>query len=66
MIHEDHVNLIKGGISGPGGLWADFGSGSGAFTLALADLIGPQGKIYAVDESKSALHRYKVLSHPGL
>jgi ubiquinone/menaquinone biosynthesis C-methylase UbiE len=55
MIHEDHVNLLRGGVPGPGGIWADFGSGTGAFTLALADLIGPEGEIYSVDTDRGAL-----------
>lgn len=38
-----------------GGVWADFGAGTGAFTLALADLLGPGGEIYAVDKDRSAL-----------
>ena len=37
MDHTDHVNLIRAGVS-TGGVWADFGSGGGAFTLALADV----------------------------
>lgn len=36
-------------------MWADLGAGSGAFTLALADLIGPGGEIYAVDKDVRAL-----------
>ena len=40
MNHDDHVALLRGGIDQPGGVWADVGSGTGAFTLALADLIG--------------------------
>ena len=55
MNHTDHVNLLRGGISQPGGVWADFGSGTGAFTLALADLLGPAGKIYSVDKDRGAL-----------
>lgn len=55
MIHADHVNLIKDGIPGPGGVWADFGSGTGAFTIALAELIGPSGEIYSIDKNKHAL-----------
>lgn len=49
MDHADHVGLIRGGVPGPGGVWADLGAGGGAFTLALADLIGPGGQITAVD-----------------
>lgn len=55
MNHSDHVNLLRDGIPAQGGVWADLGSGSGAFTLALADLIGPAGEIYSVDRDNSAL-----------
>src|SRR5690348_8127433 len=55
MQHEDHVALLRDGIAGPGGVWADLGSGTGAFTLALADLIGPTGEIYSVDKDRGAL-----------
>ena len=55
MNHNDHVYLLRKGIPAPGGVWADFGSGAGAFTLALADLIGPTGHIYSVDKNGSAL-----------
>ncbi len=55
MEHADHVNLIRHGIPGPEGVWADFGSGSGAFTLALADLIQPTGVIYTIDKDGTAL-----------
>ena len=57
MDHTDHMNLLRNGTDGPGGVWADLGAGSGAFTLALADLIGPEGEIYAVDRDASALCR---------
>lgn len=55
MEHQDHVALLQNGIPKPGGVWADLGSGSGAFTLALADLIGSSGEIYSVDKDKGAL-----------
>ena len=55
MNHDDHVALLRGGIDRPGGMWADFGSGTGAFTLALAVLIGPTGVIYSIDQDRSAL-----------
>ena len=42
MIHSDHVRLLRDGVPQAGGVWADIGSGGGAFTLALADLLGPQ------------------------
>jgi ubiquinone/menaquinone biosynthesis C-methylase UbiE len=55
MEHKDHVGLLREGVPGTGGVWADFGSGWGAFTLALADLIGPSGEIYSVDKDKGSL-----------
>lgn len=55
MTHEDHVRLLQGGIRGPGGVWADLGSGWGAFTLALADLLGPGAAIYSVDKDRGGL-----------
>ncbi len=55
MEHVDHVSLLRGGISEPGGVWADLGSGTGAFTLALADLVGSDGQIYSVDKNRNAL-----------
>jgi precorrin-6B methylase 2 len=55
MNHRDHVNLLRPAIPRPGGTWADVGSGWGAFTLALADLIGPQGVIYSIDRDEAAL-----------
>ena len=55
MNHEDHINLLRKGIPGRGGIWADLGSGTGAFTLALADVLGPLAHIYTVDKDRSAL-----------
>jgi ubiquinone/menaquinone biosynthesis C-methylase UbiE len=55
MDHDDHVALLRDGVPGPGGVWADLGSGGGAFTLALADLIGTGGQICSVDRDSSAL-----------
>jgi ubiquinone/menaquinone biosynthesis C-methylase UbiE len=56
MEHADHVALLSRGVrQGEGGMWADLGAGTGAFTLALADLIGPTGVIHAVDRDRAAL-----------
>jgi SAM-dependent methyltransferase len=53
--HGDHVRLIRDGVVGAGTRWADLGSGEGAFTLALADLLGPGGAIHTVDRDGRAL-----------
>jgi ubiquinone/menaquinone biosynthesis C-methylase UbiE len=55
MDHSDRVSLLKNGISPQSRVWAEFGSGHGAFTLALAELITPDGIIYSVDRDSSAL-----------
>lgn len=60
MNHEDHVGLLRGGIPTPGGVWADLGSGWGAFTLALADLLGPGATIYSVDKDRSSLREQEA------
>lgn len=59
MDHADHVALIHKGISTEDKVWADFGSGEGAFTLALLDLLGPQSTIYSVDLSAKRLEIQK-------
>ena len=55
MQQADYVGLLKGGVPNPGGVWADFGSGQGAYTLALAELLGPGSTIYSIDKDASAL-----------
>lgn len=64
MDHYDHIRLIRGGVlpfpddpDAPraGEIWADVGSGSGAFTLALADLLNGFGTIHSVDRDRRAL-----------
>ena len=59
MNHADHVRLLQNGVPSKGGVWADLGAGAGAFTLALAELIGPSGEIYAVDQNAGALAEQK-------
>jgi len=54
MDHAEHVMLLRDGVPA-GGAWADLGSNTGAFTLALADLVGATGEIYSVDRDAGAL-----------
>jgi len=53
--HADLTALLKPGVQEKGGRWADLGAGEGAFTLALADLLGPGAHITAVDTDARAL-----------
>ncbi len=68
MTPEDHIALIAEGVRGSAfgeagenalrrrpGVWADLGSGTGAFTIALATLLGGEGKILSVDKDARAL-----------
>ena len=57
MNHIDHVTLLRKGIAHSGGVWADLGAGTGGFTLALAELLGPTATIYAIDKNGMDLHR---------
>ena len=55
MNHADHVGLIRAGVAGSGPRWLELGAGEGAFTLALADCLGPGGRILATDRNERAL-----------
>ncbi len=63
MDHVDHVGLLKPAGLPPGGSWADFGAGSGAFTLALRELVGPDAVIYAVDRDRPRLSELEQAYH---
>jgi len=60
MDHADHVALLRRGLEGGGARWADLGSGGGAFTLALADLLGADGEVWSVDRDGRALADQQV------
>ena len=70
MEHADHVGLIREGVAGSGPRWLELGAGRGAFTLALADLLGQGGEITAVDRDaadledlrRSMAHRFPATS----
>lgn len=49
-------NVFAFGIQ-PGMVVADFGSGSGAYVLAVAEALSNSGKVYAVDVQKDLLRR---------
>ena len=55
MNQADLVALLRDGITQKGGRWADLGAGAGAFTLALAELLGPGAHITAVDKDARAM-----------
>lgn len=59
MIHSDHVNLLRPAGLSAGGTWADLGAGTGAFTLALRELVGDQVEIHAIDKDRSGLEELR-------
>jgi ubiquinone/menaquinone biosynthesis C-methylase UbiE len=65
MDHADHVRLLRAGVT-RGGRWADLGAGTGAFTLALAELLGPGGEVVAVDRDGGALRELERALRPGV
>jgi ubiquinone/menaquinone biosynthesis C-methylase UbiE len=61
MNHDDHVRLIAAGVvRDAGGVWADFGAGTGAFTLALCEVAGPAVQIIAVDHDRGSLRTLRA------
>lgn len=55
MTLDDRVALIRPGVARRDGTWADLGAGAGAFTFALASLLGPGAVIHALDRDPGAL-----------
>jgi SAM-dependent methyltransferase len=52
---EQAIHLIQPGVSNKRSIWADLGAGSGIFTLALNEILGFGGIVFAVD------HRLDIL-----
>lgn len=52
-------DLITPGIDKAGGVWADFGSGTGIFTRELRGLLGPTAEIYSIDRNERDLERQR-------
>ncbi|HEX8724181.1 MAG TPA: class I SAM-dependent methyltransferase [Gemmatimonadaceae bacterium] len=49
MDHRDAVALLGTAVPRAAGIWADFGAGDGTFTRALVELLGSDGRVYAVE-----------------
>jgi SAM-dependent methyltransferase len=60
MDHGALVALIRDEVTTTVGRWAELGAGEGAFTLALADLLGPGAHITAVDRDANPLGRFEA------
>jgi len=46
----------------PGHIVLDYGCGAGGFALAAAEIVGPQGRVFAVDIQPQALYRLLKLT----
>ncbi len=57
MDHDDHVSLIRDGVDGAGPHWLELGAGSGAFTLALLDVLGERADVVALDRDAGSLRK---------
>jgi SAM-dependent methyltransferase len=67
MDHAEMVALIRDAVPAGDGIWADLGAGTGNFTRALRELLGPGSTIYAVDRDGKAIARQQALTRemPG-
>ena len=59
MAFTDPAKNIQQFVLGEGWHVADFGSGSGAYTLAAAEHVGGDGRVYAIDVQRDLLSKVK-------
>lgn len=62
---SEAADLIRPAVPAPGGVWADFGAGTGVFTRALARLVGSSGEVLAIDRDADALAELRRAADPG-
>lgn len=55
MNEREARTFIASAVGESGGVWADFGAGTGIFTRALRSLLAPGSRIYAVDKDPAAI-----------
>lgn len=61
MNQRDAKGLIADAVGESGGVWADFGAGTGTFTRALRALLVPGNRIYAIDNDPAAIDALQKL-----
>jgi trans-aconitate methyltransferase len=61
MNQGDARNLLGSAVIGSGATWAEMGAGTGTFTRALRSLLGPDSRIYAVDNDPDAISALEKL-----
>lgn len=62
MTLPEAIALIRPAVPTRGGTWADFGAGTGLFSLALARVLGPSGRVLAVERDEAALAALRGLA----
>ena len=62
MKHADAIELIRDAVGGRGGVWADFGAGTGTFTRALSAVLGAGSTVFAVDDDARAVRALRELA----
>jgi SAM-dependent methyltransferase len=61
MDDSDAIALLRAAVAPtPDARWADLGAGTGTFTRALAELLGPDAHLYAVDADERALRSIRA------
>lgn len=61
MREREAREFIASAVGESGGVWADFGAGTGTFTRALRSLLAPGSHIYAVDDDPTAIDALQKL-----
>jgi ubiquinone/menaquinone biosynthesis C-methylase UbiE len=59
---HDAIELLRDAVGNGPGVWADLGAGTGTFTRALAETLGAESTVYAVDDDASAVAALRGLS----
>lgn len=59
---DEAIDLLRDAVGGRNGVWADLGAGTGTFTRALAEILGLDSVVYAVDDDASAVRTLRELS----
>lgn len=62
MTHDEAVAFLAPAGRPWRGVWADVGAGSGTFTRALAELIGPEGAVCAIERDARAVAGLQLLA----
>jgi len=62
---HDAIALIETAVGQSSGVWADLGAGTGTFTRALAALLAPGSRIYAIDRDARAVGELRKIKVTG-